>query len=313
MRQLRRLNQLWSWLPAFRAVGESEHLPTAAKHLLVSASALSRSIRLLEDELEVELFERSPRGLKLTEDGKHLLAAVRNAMQTLDESVGVMRARKGNRRLTVATSTPFARELVLPALQFLGPQRPLLRIESVARAQVMDNVRSGLVDLALMSNPEPDPELLIEPLMRSETALYCGINHPLSQRSSITLAELQQYPFVAPPHGVEDGWPSEVRRNVRVELEQLALGIDACVEGDVLAVLPELAARRAYRTGLLRRLPVEIGAPFDIYTVRRPPTHEDSTLTRLVAALGQRARRVEQEARRKQRDDGDTLRLTALS
>ena len=51
MERMRRLTTLWSWLPGFRAVAETQHLPTASKQLHVGASALSRTIRLLEEAL----------------------------------------------------------------------------------------------------------------------------------------------------------------------------------------------------------------------------------------------------------------------
>ena len=57
--------QIWSWLPVFRVVAETQHLPTAAKRLHVSASALSRTIRLIEESLEQPLFVRTSRRILL--------------------------------------------------------------------------------------------------------------------------------------------------------------------------------------------------------------------------------------------------------
>ena len=51
MDKVQRLHRFWSWLPAFSAVAETQHLPSAALKLHVSPSALSRTIRLLEDDL----------------------------------------------------------------------------------------------------------------------------------------------------------------------------------------------------------------------------------------------------------------------
>ena len=56
-----RVSQLWSWLPAFRTVAETEHLPTAARMLELSPSALSRSVKQLEDSLGRPLFTREGR------------------------------------------------------------------------------------------------------------------------------------------------------------------------------------------------------------------------------------------------------------
>ncbi len=59
MERLRRVASFWNWLPAFRAVAETEHLPTAAEALFVSPSALSRAIRLLEKDVGQPLFRRT--------------------------------------------------------------------------------------------------------------------------------------------------------------------------------------------------------------------------------------------------------------
>src|SRR5215217_4851914 len=83
-----RIRSVWPWLPAFRAVAETEHLPTAANELGVVPSSLSRSIKLLEDELGMALFERANKALVLNTAGRELLAAVREAMRLLDDALG---------------------------------------------------------------------------------------------------------------------------------------------------------------------------------------------------------------------------------
>ncbi|MHC4078781.1 MAG: helix-turn-helix domain-containing protein, partial [Planctomycetota bacterium] len=69
MDRLRRLAQLWNWLPAFRAVGETQHLPTASRALSVTAPALSRAVRLLERDVGQPLFRRIGRRIELNEAG----------------------------------------------------------------------------------------------------------------------------------------------------------------------------------------------------------------------------------------------------
>ncbi len=53
----KKLRDIWAWIPVFRVVAETEHLPTAAARLHVSPSALSRTVRLVEDTLGEELFD----------------------------------------------------------------------------------------------------------------------------------------------------------------------------------------------------------------------------------------------------------------
>jgi DNA-binding transcriptional LysR family regulator len=314
VKQVRRLNQLWNWLPAFRAVGETQHLPSASQELHVSPSALSRAIKLLEDELGTELFKRSTRGLELTDEGRRFLESVRQAMQALDDGAAALESGNFTRRLTVSTSTPFARELILPALRHLDRLQLEVRVESVDLSRVADRLLDGSVDLALLSEPPRVDGLVAEPLLRIQQGVYCGQSHPLFGQPTITMDALLAYPFVAPPAPVSDGWPAEVPRKVRLYISQLALGIDACIEGSVLAVLPELAAQRAVQEHKLRRLPVEVGSEITTYLLRRdaagiPPV----ALEALVAAIRRRARDVSTNVRGQRPDHaGDTLRLAPL-
>jgi len=85
--RFRRVQSVWSWLPAFRAAAESESLREASQILGVSRPAISRTIRLVEEELGVGIFDRSGRSLELTEEGKILLDGVRDAMRRVDDQL----------------------------------------------------------------------------------------------------------------------------------------------------------------------------------------------------------------------------------
>ena len=61
----------------FVAVAEEEHMTRAARRLFISQPPLSRHIRALEEELDTRLFERTPKGLRLREEGRRLLSHVR--------------------------------------------------------------------------------------------------------------------------------------------------------------------------------------------------------------------------------------------
>ena len=68
--RLRHIAEFWNWLPAFRAIAETSHLPSAAAILHLSPSALSRSLQQLENRLGRKLFPRANRRLELTREGE---------------------------------------------------------------------------------------------------------------------------------------------------------------------------------------------------------------------------------------------------
>jgi DNA-binding transcriptional LysR family regulator len=76
----------------FLAVGEASNFSKAAAQLRVAQPALSRQVRDLEDEIGVELLRRSPRGVRLTAEGRLFLEEVRQLLKRTDESVEKVRA-----------------------------------------------------------------------------------------------------------------------------------------------------------------------------------------------------------------------------
>ena len=116
----------WNWLPSFRSVAETQHLPTAAERTHLTAAALSRTVRLLEDELGRPLFARRGRGLQLNADGEILLRAVRRAMRIVHDAHRELQGRRFEGDLRIAAGGVgrlFAMEAVLACRM----QHPRLR------------------------------------------------------------------------------------------------------------------------------------------------------------------------------------------
>jgi DNA-binding transcriptional LysR family regulator len=135
--------QVWNWLPAFRAAAEYESLQRAALALSVSPSALSRSIRLLEEALGVSLFTRSPSGLSLTSHGQHLLAATRDAMRLVYSGFPAPIA-----RVKVGAVGPVLNALLGEAVVCVLNEGGL-RLAAVEDDAVAEQVCCGELDLAL--------------------------------------------------------------------------------------------------------------------------------------------------------------------
>jgi len=116
MQKTVRLATFWAWLPAFRAVAESESLAQASRALRLTPSALSRTIRLLEDGVGQPLFLREGRSLRLLPAGSALLEAVRHAMRRVDDGLAGMSAGAWVGTMTVAAPVWFAGSFIIPSL-----------------------------------------------------------------------------------------------------------------------------------------------------------------------------------------------------
>src|SRR5215510_2633258 len=113
-------------LPAFEAAARHASFRLAAAELHLTPSAISHQIRTLEDALGMRLFQRLPRGLKLTEAGANYASTVREALDRLGEG-GAPASSHGRLRLSVPDWV--ARFVVLPALARFRVQEPYLDVD----------------------------------------------------------------------------------------------------------------------------------------------------------------------------------------
>ena len=284
MDRARRLASLWNWLPVFRAVAEVEHLQKAAKSLHISASAVSRTIRLLEDDLGQPLFVRNGRALELTQAGRSFLASVRDAMRRIDDGLGEIVSAPTELRVACAGDHPLS--FLCRALAHLQREEPGLvaTVTNPPISQVSAMMLRGDLDVAFGVRPERRAGLCVEAVGTLTHGIFCGPSHPLFSLGSITLADVREHAFAAPSldasHGVTDCWPVDIERRVSVHLPALA-PLEMCAAGAVLVVLPDgLPAAEG-----LRRLPLEVIEPVWLFALRRKPLGDRDSAEALVRAM----------------------------
>ncbi len=190
-------------LTYFLAAAQTQNFRKAAELCLVAQSALSRQIAALEDELEVELFTRHKKRVKLTPAGEEFALYVRNAMQQLQDGqlllTEIQAGQRGTIRIGCIESLATA---FLPALFASFHQLyPNIRFKvSVNHTdELITLVEQGEVELGLILDPHLQSELLvIKELFRQPLHLLISAQHPLAQAkvSSVTLAQILAEPFL---------------------------------------------------------------------------------------------------------------------
>lgn len=113
-------------LRAFAAAARHQHFAKAADELHVTAGAISRQIRLLEEELGQTLFERLPQGVRLTVQGRALATEIAPHLDGLTRAVA--RARLKSSVLTVSAPPTFGQEWLLPRLEDFQRQHPDIEV-----------------------------------------------------------------------------------------------------------------------------------------------------------------------------------------
>lgn len=156
MERSRRLAEVWNWLIPFRAVAEHESLAEASKSLRVASSALSRSVKLLEEQIGVPLFERTPSGLKLTGAGVTLLRDLRQSMRQLDETLTEIAGKPEVAVLTISAPLELS-PLLLPLLTSVTTAR--LRWLELRQNEALASLRRGSVDIAVVDRTCTSQEL----------------------------------------------------------------------------------------------------------------------------------------------------------
>lgn len=273
MERLRRVNRLWSWLPAFRAVAETQHLPTASAQLYVSPSALSRTIRLLEEDIGHRLFLRSGRRIELNDAGQRFLVAVRNAMRLVHDGLVSLDGAALEGPVWVSSAGLATTAHVLPGLRALRQRHPellpCLRQDPVG--DVAGALLRGELDVGFVTQPSGDPQIAKIHVASSSCGIWCGAGHPLHDASGVTPADLLAHPFVALAPGGDgdslEGWPPALERSIAMHVSDQALALRVCEAGELLAVLPDVAAGG---TAGLRRLPLDLVPATEIFALTRP-------------------------------------------
>ncbi len=294
-----RLDLIWNWLPPFRAVAETEHLPTAAKQLNVTASALSRSVRLLEDALGQQLFHRVGRTIVLNAAGRRLLEAMATCNRTLDATLSDLIRPGLNGEVRISSVGMLTNSYVLPAILRLATEHadlvPSIEIHLASAAN--ERLARGSLDVAFYYEALQHPDLRIEPIGKSSNSVYCGIGHPLFDRDDVEEHEILQMPFCAPQLGDHqlpmDGWPVDVTRQVGFRITLLTTNLEVALSGRFLSVLPDVTAADALEDGRLRRLPFERLEPQTLYAARRSGDSTELTARQVIAAVEERISAVD--------------------
>ncbi len=264
MQLLYRVRAVWSWLPAFRVVAETEHLPTAAQQLGLVPSSLSRTIKLLEDELGVTLFERTGKALVLNDAGRHLLVSVRDAMRVLDEAIGVATADDLRGNVVAAACSDLATAILVPACAAVVARCPQLCASTVVASAdaVGAMLLRGDIDAALVVSPIVHPELQVVELATWTRGVY--------GRAGTTIGATSRCVAVGTPsHPIDDGWPLACERTIAAWTHDEHAALALCLHTDLITVaFDALAGSRLYADTLIRLQDLEI-ASRTIYLLHR--------------------------------------------
>ena len=181
----------------FAAVARAGSIRKASEELHVATSAVSRQIQKLEDELGAPLFERLPKGLKLTRAGSKVL---RHAQSTLEEfdllksELGALKGVKTGQIRIAALDSLLVRFLPDQISRFHDKHPGVdFKVQSAAHSRIATLVAEGDADFGITFNlAHPDDTELVSDIAMPLMAMVAS-HHPLASKRSVTLAECASY------------------------------------------------------------------------------------------------------------------------
>ncbi|WP_321843577.1 LysR family transcriptional regulator [Paraburkholderia bannensis] len=186
----------------FLEVAQSGSLRKAAQGLHVSASAIDRQILLAERELETELFERLPSGLKLTAAGELLLHDLRRWRKEYSRTLERFDELQGMRRghVSVAVIDALSEGLVASTVAQVGLAYPQLSfdVRVVENQRVADLVAASEVDFGLLLDPTEHGGLEVRALVEVPLGVVVPPGHPLAAHGDVTFGSILDYRQLVP-------------------------------------------------------------------------------------------------------------------
>ena len=173
-------------------------MTSAAAFLNVAQSSVSRCIARLEDSLGVPLFERNGRGIVLTDYGRIFYSHAESIMREYADGERQLKELRDQYtgRISIATCTP---RMINPLMIEYITEYPdiLFRQRRITDFSVIkSHLDNGMLDYALTYSPCADPEYEWTPLLTENYYLLLSSNHPLADRTQISLAELSGESFL---------------------------------------------------------------------------------------------------------------------
>ncbi len=186
-------------LVSFGVFARHRNFTKAAAELHIAQPSLHAKINKLARSLDVELYERAGRGLRLTEAGERLAAFAADHDRQTDDFLATLESRPDS--LTLASGRVALRFMIDDAVRRLIRADCQLRVLPADRTQALDLVKTGEADVAAVAYDPPPRNLRTHDLGQVDQVLLVPKRHPLAGFDSLQLSDLDGLSLVVPPEG----------------------------------------------------------------------------------------------------------------
>src|SRR5580704_4858649 len=241
------------------AVADERHFGRAAASCFVSQPTLSAQLKKLEQDLGVQLIERAPNNVTLTQAGEQIVARARRILEASEEMVTLARSQRDPLagRLRVAllpTIGPYLLPQVTPAIRKALP-RLELRLYEYQTGALLEKLHAGELDVGILALPVELGGLEARELYRESFVVALPEHHPLAARATLKVADLKSEPLLLLEEGHclrDQALEVCSRFGIRDQQDFRATSLETLRQmvatGAGITLLPEFAGRGAYRS-----------------------------------------------------------------
>ena len=227
-------------LKAFLVLARTLNYANAANELCLSQSALSLSIKTLEEELGGKLFKRNTRRVEITLEGQSLIPYAKKLLANWEDMEKDVKQRfKLNRGTLNIASMPFATHAVLPEVMHDFAQlHPNISfsIHDITNEKIIEKVQEGIFEIGICFEPKANDQLIFQPIFNEDFLALLPKHHVLAKQKSVTWLELCSCPFVTLQN------PSIIRHVIEEHCAALQVVLDLKVECHQISSLSHFVA-----------------------------------------------------------------------
>ena len=256
----------------FKEVAEVGNITAAAQALYISQSAVSQSIKQLENDLQTRLFSRNSRGVTLTAEGRMLYEYVRSAMGLLETGEAKLSQTRELQmgQLIIGASDTVTSQFLLPYLDSFHREHPAIHIQIISGRshKVLGLLRSGKVDIAFASTPTDLTSLETYPCFPTHSIFVAGAGYPCDFDHVYSLEEMSAFPLILLERKASSRLYLErfflqngLKLNPEIELGARSLLVDLAAIGFGVAGVTEEFVTRDLERGRLRQLKTSFQIP----------------------------------------------------
>ncbi len=230
-------------------IAGSKSLREAASRLFISQPALSSAIRELEEELGIKLFERTNKGILLTEQGKEFLSYAKEAVSQY-ELIEDRYLGREHEKMHFSVSMQhyvFALHAFMNAVKEFDTGKYTYSVHETRTDEVLSSVRDLTSEVGVLSfsgsNEKVMKKLFREyglefyPLLTRETFAYVWKDHPLAKRKELSLDDLRPYPCISFDQSSESDFYLAEEALGNYEFDKIIKSNDRATSAELMATL----------------------------------------------------------------------------